>query len=372
MAVNNILVPDNGIAKKPTSIYAPQNGVAKKVVKVYAPSNGVAKLVYELGTPTPVHDYIEVTVDNPGIATTAQVGNLWRDPITVTNMTTGQQYTVSNEAYFSTNIPISQGDVLRYEPTISEGFRYWQASALTHAPLIRLYNSQGSKVPTATASLTYIPPMNRFTTTAAGTTAGHSFFRSFNYEGSLASLPEGSFDTSGITTGTWYSFSSFNQGGALTSLPIGSFNTSALATPGNEFFSAFNAAGKLTSLPEGSFDTSNIATYGLRAFRRFNGSGALTSLPAGSFNMSKVTKVDMEFCFGFNDGGALTSLPIGSFDTSNITSAKTDFLTNFNHNGSLTRGNNQVAIYAAGAITGFGVGDQTDIAQGAIGYVNGA
>jgi len=47
-----------------------------------------------------------------------------------------------------------------------------------------------------------------------------------------------------------YYFYNFNRGGALTSLPEGSFDTSAITTVGLAFFGLFNANGSLTSLPE--------------------------------------------------------------------------------------------------------------------------
>jgi hypothetical protein len=65
----------------------------------------------------------------------------------------------------------------------------------------------------------------------------------------LTSLPDGSFDTSNITTAEGGFFYSFNQKGALTSLPAGSFDTTNIITAGQSFFYYFNQNGEITSLP---------------------------------------------------------------------------------------------------------------------------
>jgi surface protein len=177
------------------------------------------------------------------------------------------------------------------------------------------------------------------------------FFPYFNEGGALTSLPDGSFDTSNITTVKREGFfNSFNKGGALTSLPVGSFDTSNITTAeGGVFFSDFNNSGALTSLPVGSFDTSNISgSVGFYFFYYFNYNGALTSLPEGSFNTSKITTVGNDFFSYFNNNRNLTSLPDGSFDISNITTLGIEeefdfirikgynFFLSFNNNGNLT------------------------------------
>jgi surface protein len=46
-----------------------------------------------------------------------------------------------------------------------------------------------------------------------------------------------------------YFFRRFNGNGALTSLPVGSFDTSEITAVGSSFFTDFNKDGYLTSLP---------------------------------------------------------------------------------------------------------------------------
>jgi surface protein len=71
----------------------------------------------------------------------------------------------------------------------------------------------------------------------------------------------------------------FNQNGSLTSLPVGSFDTNNITTAGERTFGGFNQNGSLTSLPSGSFDTSNISSIYAGFFREFNGDGKITNLP---------------------------------------------------------------------------------------------
>lgn len=215
---------------------------------------------------------------------------------------------------------------------------------------------------------------------------GENFFRDFNYRGKwLKELPSGALDTSKIRSGLASNLSSnvaipdnffraFNEDGALESLPAGSFDISGVNTiVQNYFFAEFNYNGALTSLPEGSFDTSGITTeitnYG---FYRFNCEGKISSLPAGSFVLSSEVKSIGTYAFtAFNSAGSLESLPLGSFDTSNVTTFGNNAFSYFNNNGALTEGNRLVKIYAVSTISNFKVGTQNSISAGNYGYVNG-
>jgi hypothetical protein len=119
-------------------------------------------------------------------------------------------------------------------------------------------------------ALVALPEMSAFTTDPAGTVAGDSFFAGFNFNGSLTSLPAGSFDTSDIETVGDGFFHEFNIYGSLISLPEGSFDLSGIETVGNAFFNAFNSSGTINALPEGSFNISNIQTTGNGFFNGFN------------------------------------------------------------------------------------------------------
>jgi hypothetical protein len=143
--------------------------------------------------------------------------------------------------------------------------------------------NQPGLVPTADTTVdnvevSYMPAMGYFMTDA--TTAPNHFFFDFNYQGALTSLPEGSFDTSNITTATGENFfGRFNASGALTSLPEGSFIASNIATAGSYLFILFNTDGSLTSLPESfAWPTTFTATESNRHFfRAFN--SPLTDTP---------------------------------------------------------------------------------------------
>ena len=169
------------------------------------------------------------------------------------------------------------------------------------------------------------------------TNPGNYFFRSFNGQWALTSLPEWSFDTSKITVAWLYFFSNFNQNWAITSLPERSFDTSNITTVGHYFFSSFNDNKALTSLPSWSFDISNISwEVWHNFFSYFNNNWQLTSLPADSFNTSKITAAKDFFFSYFNYNWALTSLPERSFDISNITTVGNNFFEAFNQNWALT------------------------------------
>lgn len=253
-------------------------------------------------------------------AGTMTVGDKWSTAVLVENETQG---TAAVSTTSTVDVPVQVGDIVKVtESGANTTFRDWSSSEQPLAAGIK-------------TAVIYMPEMNRFTTDAAGTIAGREFFATLNYNGTLTSLPDGSFNTSNITTAGNSFFQNFNNGGSLTSLPVGSFDTSNITTVGTNFFNSFNGGGKLTSLPSGSFNTSKITTAGNSFFAYFNSSGAITSLPAGSFDISNITAAGTYFFYYFNYNGTLTSLPSGSFDISNITTTEVGFFTSFNQNGSL-------------------------------------
>lgn len=296
-------------------------------------------------------------------AGTMVVTNKWSTPVIVQNITQGTAPVTVIAGYnMSANIPVDLDDeVTVTESSTNTTFRNWGASA-----------DRGFATGVLTR-ITKFPRMNRFTTNMNGQSVGNNFFRyfcrgdnqkgitafpagaldtsdirnigqsfftGFNYQGLLTSLPDGSFNISGMTSAESTIlgfFNSFNNSGALTSLPAGSFNTGNISRVNRWFFSSFNAKGALTSLPAGSFDTSKITSVKEYFFNGFNSQGALTSLPAGSFDTSNITTASESFFYDFNSQGALTSLPAGSFDTSNITTVAGDqFFRSFNTSGALT------------------------------------
>lgn len=70
--------------------------------------------------------------------------------------------------------------------------------------------------------------------------------------------------------------------------------------PWNNFFRYFNYNWAITSLPEWSFDTSNIKVAWEYFFAHFNNGWLLTSLPEWSFNVSNIEKTWMLFLAWFN------------------------------------------------------------------------
>ena len=263
--------------------------------------------------------YIDIMADEAG---NMLVGNQWTTSILVQNITQGgTQYEVS--ANNTATIPVVQGDIVRVsESTPNTTFRTFASNT---NPLCK----------GVSAHIVVMPPMNKFTETSAGTSVKGNFFYAFNQNGTLTSLPEGSFDTHKIVTATNNAtsfFAHFNWSGALTSLPEGSFDTSALCSGSssqsyspfngsftNAGFGGFNAYGALTSLPEGSFDFDNAKYIYRYAFQGFNQNGALTSLPEGSFGFSSITLPYNNYgnwfpeFTTFNYNGNLATMPAGAF-----------------------------------------------------------
>ena len=72
------------------------------------------------------------------------------------------------------------------------------------------------------------------------------------------------------------------------------------SNPWGNFFRTFNRDWALTSLPSWSFNTSNITSVWNNFFYNFNRAWALTSLPTWSFNTSNITSVWSSFFYFFN------------------------------------------------------------------------
>ena len=246
------------------------------------------------------------------------VGNQWTTPMLVQNITQGGiRYEVS--ANNIATIQVVQGDIVRVsESSPNVTFREFA-------------NNSNPLCAGVSAHIVAMPAMDKFTYDIQGTTVRSNFFRSFNQNGTLTSLPEGSFDTHKIRATPYnqtdYIFAYFNNSGALTSLPEGSFDTYGITSWGSNYytplgsysFAYFNSYGALTSLPEGSFDFDNASYVHRRAFMGFNNNGALTTLPAGAFGFSSITVPNNSYTSwfpefsAFNQNGRLATMPAGAF-----------------------------------------------------------
>lgn len=196
---------------------------------------------------------------------------------------------------------------------------------------------------------------------AAVTTVGNSFFyRAFSGT-KLTSLPDGSFDISGIiSVGNSFFLMAFSST-SLTGLPDGSFDTSGIVTVGEEFFHWTFSSTKLTSLPDDSFNTSSIAgTVGQEFFSDTFRGTQLTSLSKGSFDVSKITTVNFGFFKETFYDTQLTSLPDDSFNTSGITAVSSYFLAFTFRNTKLQRSS---VVLVTSKLPNLG---QTDSDQGSV------
>ena len=260
--------------------------------------------------------HIDIVADEAGEMI---VGNQWTTPILVQNVTQGlAEVEVAQNA--STTVAVNNGDVVRVkEGTENVTFRTFSDSS---NPLCK----------GVSAHISVMPAMDKFTYSEQGTSVDRYFFYAFNQNGTLTSLPEGSFDTHKIKSTVYQRndkiFANFNASGALTSLPEGSFDTYSFALSSNDYsynsplyngFQYFNQRGALTSLPEGSFDFDNARVVGRYAFGGFNNNGALTSFPEGSFGFSSLTTPNNSYSSyfpefnTFNSYGRLTTMPAGAF-----------------------------------------------------------
>ena len=272
---------------------------ATKLKKLYGAVNGETRLTHvNRQKKGPAQGIITLQAQESGTMT---IADKWTTPIIVENITQGTT-PITVETIDSTSISVEDGDTITIaESSINSTFRYWDQGYYNYRPLIS----------GVACHIIDMPPIDRFTTDLNGTTADDSFFKAFNCNGSITSLPAGSFDISSITTIGDSFFQGFNLQGSLASLPAGSFDISNITTVGNFFFASFNCGGSLTSLPTGSFDTSNITTAGTFFFAGFNSRvlahpeivGLLTSLPIGSFDTSNITTIGDYSFAEFNLGG---------------------------------------------------------------------
>ena len=160
-----------------------------------------------------------------------------------------------------------------------------------------------------------MPPMNKFTTDELWTTAWYDFFRSFNYNWSLTSLPAWSFDTSNITN-VWYDFfRSFNYIWSLISLPAWSFDTSNITSVWDFFFISFNYNWSLTSLPAWSFDTSNITSAWTDFFNSFNSNWKITRDVSSWISIKNITWWTINFHYwNWSSSSSISISPWNSFN----------------------------------------------------------
>ena len=103
----------------------------------------------------------------------------------------------------------------------------------------------------------------------------------------------------GVTSVGHYFFRNFNRDWALTSLPKWSFDTSQINGAWNDTFSHFNSNWAITSLPEWSFDLSNLTTAGIYSFNSFNGGWKITELP-DSFTFTPAWVLSTGYWSAFN------------------------------------------------------------------------
>lgn len=307
-------------------------------------------------TDAPAH--IDIMADETGEMI---IANQWTTPILVQNITqnTAQVEVAGGNRTNQATIAVNEGDIVRVlESDEDKTFRRFTS------------NGSDGLCRGVSAHITVMPPMERFAKYSDGRIMPDYFFYCFNRNGTLTSLPEGSFDIHRVIyaeTGQTYSygiFGYFNYSGALTSLPEGSFDTSNIKDSSqsdyyytNQYgrrgranyiqlshysFLGFNHLGALTSLPEGSFDFDNLKSVnGSSILTGFNNNGALTSLPEGSFGFSSYANANNRITSGldlgdFNRNGRLTSLPAGSFHFKKNSILVANSFVRFNYEGSLT------------------------------------
>ncbi|MDR0859435.1 MAG: PKD domain-containing protein [Candidatus Peribacteria bacterium] len=152
--------------------------------------------------------------------------------------------TVTLNKYFANVFSVDWGDGTTGDVTtgITHIYTAPDTYPITLTKITPRWTFTGENIPLipttgTTSSNVYVssmPPMSLFGDSE--TSVGDYFFQAFNRDGSLTSLPVGSFDTSNITTVGGYFFHGFNRNGSLTSLPVGSFDTSNITTVGDSFF----------------------------------------------------------------------------------------------------------------------------------------
>lgn len=137
-----------------------------------------------------------------------------------------------------------------------------------------------------------------------------------------------------------HAFHRFNYDGAITSLSSNTFTDfNVITTPGAYFFAEFNNNPKFQGLPEGSFDTSNITSLANNSFYGTFGYymdlPEFTSLPEGSFQFTSLTTMG-DNCLWRPLPQSLTSIPDGSFQFPALTNAGDQCVQGLFYNGSIT------------------------------------
>lgn len=169
---------------------------------------------------------------------------------------------------------VSTGDIIEVKELTPGDFRNWtpNGDALIY----------GQPVDTGIAvACTHMPTMDKFTEDEAGTMLSDYAFRHFNEAGLIESFPEGSFDTSKLTTVGSAVFQSFNYNGRLSTVPSGSFCFPLVTSVGANFMQNFNTQGDIYYLPDNAFDTRSIISAGDYYLQSFNGWIATGEKPPG-------------------------------------------------------------------------------------------
>lgn len=319
-AVDNVLVPHNGIAKIPTKILVPHNGLAKSAIKCYASKDGIAKLVYPVEPEEPTLAYIDLEIaEVPKQAYYTRFVNKWNAPIAIIDVGSGEALTTLDEGKATLFSGVEVGEVYRIQEVEEGTFHSWRAIALGVIGFVTKDTAR-TEISDGKIECTYMPKMNRFTTND-GTTLPDKAFYAFNGGGRIYKFPEGSFDFSKITSVVGGNhFSGFNEAGALEVPPANSFNFPNVSSVGDGFMAYFNRAGSMYSIPDGSFDISHITSAGSNYLLQFN--GAVTSGSTSSF-------------------GALGQVPSGNpLFVNNVASTQVVYSNNHLSTTTIAKGNN--------------------------------
>lgn len=291
---SGLYVSYNNVTTQPKSVLVPYNGTSKTAIKGYASKDGIASTIFpKMITPEPDVNYIDLKITKLGSSTKKiTIHNMWEAGyITVSSLYTGDTATLYGGASPSTFdfTSIHVGDIIRIEEG-NNAFRTWASGSL---PLVQALTLYGIDLSTEIQCL-HMPAIDAFTVDEAGTIAGKNFFDSWNKEGNISKLPDGSFNTSKITSVQGnYHFNDFNRYGIIRNVPSGSFNFPNLLSVGDGFMANFNYAGYLQYIPLDCFNTKNITTAGSGYLGAFNGyednefgpsSGNLTRGNVGSPN----------------------------------------------------------------------------------------
>lgn len=317
--VDNVLVPYNGSAVIPKNIIVPHNGLAKSAIKCYASKDGIAKLVYPVEPEEPTLAYIELEVTSG--SGTVHLYNRWSVPVEVDvkhiDGTISRAQLAGSPASSSTSSytnyidqTVSTGDIIEVKELTPGDFRNWtpNGDALIYGRWV--LDSDYQAIDSGIAvTCTHMPTMDKFTEDEAGTMLSDYAFRHFNNAGLIESFPEGSFDTSKLTTVGSAVFQSFNYNGKLSTVPSGSFCFPLVTSVGDNFMASFNELGDIYYLPNDTFDTRSIVTTGSNYLQWFNG-----MIATGSRN-----PMTGQTTYSYNDGAlgkSLNSSPLFINNTS--------------------------------------------------------